>query len=284
MRSINSNLLADILNGTICTLITITLADGTKYYYTDHDQSITIGLATYDPAPGLQKIKYTATANAEVSNQEFGSAWVDAPEADLIAGRFDMAWIEVAWASWKNPSYGRFITFTGQLGEITWDEEGFRADIVSSLKNLAKSIGAQFTANCRHDLFSGPTQGLGEVGACGLTAASYKVSGTVDSVLTAKWKFNVSLPSGADGYFSNGTVTFTSGSNSGLSFVCKVHRLVTGQHSIELFLPTAFVVNAGDTFDIWAGCNKTAGQCKDKFNNIANFGGFPHIQQEVTIR
>lgn len=277
MRSVNSNLMQEIMKGKICNCMKITLQNGTVHGYTDHAANVTVDGVLYVPAPGLQKVKMTLTANAEVSNQEFGSAWVDAPEEDLRAGLFDSATMEVAWASWKHPEYGRLVVFTGQLGEITWSEEGFKADIVSFMKNLAKNVGNVFTANCRHTLFS--TEETGYVGACNLSAASYTYTGTVGTIVIPKWKFNIST-SQPDGYFSNGQIKFTSGLNNGLSTVIKSH--VGGV--IELFLPTAFVIAPGDTFEIYAGCDKTLATCKAKFNNVLNFGGFPHIQPDVNFR
>ena len=114
MRNIPTNLYADIQNGTICSVVKITLQDGTIYGYTDFDSNISHGGVTYVPAPGLQKVRMTLTPNSEVSNQELASAWVDAPEEDLLGGKFDSASIEVAWISWKNPSYGLFKVFSGK--------------------------------------------------------------------------------------------------------------------------------------------------------------------------
>ena len=36
-------------------------------------------------------------------------------------------------------------------------------------------------------------------------------------------------------------------------------------------------VVAGDTFDIFAGCDKQFATCKSKYSNHLNFRGFPHI-------
>lgn len=277
MRTIASNLMGEIMNGTIANIMKITLQNGTVFGYTDYVSNLVVDGVTYVPAPGLQKVKMTLAANAEVSNQEFGSAWVDAPEEDLQAGLFDSATMEVAWASWVHPEYGKVVVFTGQLGEISWSEDGFKADIVSFMKNLAKNIGNVYTANCRHTLFD--QTGVGKVGACGLADTSFKFTGSISSVTTQKWKFAISV-SKDDGYFDNGHIKFTSGYNSGLSCVIKTYA----SNVITLMLPSAFIVNSGDTFEIFAGCDKTLETCKSKFNNVVNFGGFPHIQPDVSFK
>ena len=277
MRTVSTNLKNEIMNGTISNLIRIELKDGTEYGYTDFDTALTVDGVTYVVAPGLQKVNMTLTANAEVSNQELSSAWVDAPEADLKGGLFDSATIEVAWCSWKHPEFGRLVVFTGQLGEITWTEEGFSADIVSYMKNLELNVGNTFTANCRHSLFSTPEVGL--VGACGINKAAYTFNGTVSAVGTPKWTFNSTLIQ-ADGYFTNGSIKFTSGNNAGLSAMIKTHSAGL----LTLALPTAFTFAVGDTFEIVGGCDKTLETCKNKFNNVLNFGGFPHITPDSQVQ
>ena len=36
-------------------------------------------------------------------------------------------------------------------------------------------------------------------------------------------------------------------------------------------------VAAGDSFTVTAGCDKQFQTCHDRFNNVVNFRGFPHI-------
>ena len=277
MRTIPTDLYNEIQEGNICNVMKITLQDGTVYGYTDHDEIVTVDGVDYNPAPGLQKVKMTMTSTSEVSNQELASAWVDAPEEDLKAGAFDSAEIVVGWASWVNPQFGSFIVFSGKLGEISWTDAGFKADIFSAMKALEQNIGEVFTANCRHVLFS--VDGPSTIGACRVDPTGFVTTGTITSVITNRWKFGTSVTDTTSKY-ANGKLTFTSGNNSGTSYVVKVQN--TGE--IELFLPTSFITQVGDAFTLTAGCDKTLATCKAKFNNVVNFGGFPHIQPDVSFR
>lgn len=277
MRNIPTNLYNEIQEGNICNILKITLQSGAVHAYTDFDQNITVGGVTYIPAPGLQKVKMTLTNTSEVSNQELASAWVDAPEADMLGGKFDLADVKIGWASWKHPEYGSFDVFTGKLGELSWTDAGFKADIFSNMKDLEKTIGEVFTANCRHQLFSQTS--ANKIGSCKVNPSSFTTTGSVSSIIKNRWKFATNV-SAADNFYASGKITFTSGNNNGLSFVVK--NQIGG--TIELFLPTSFIIQAGDTFSIQAGCDKTLATCKAKFNNVANFGGFPHIQPDVSFR
>lgn len=278
MRSINPDLYDDIQSGSICRLIKLTTKTGAVYAWCDSDMPVTIDGVTYKPAPGLQTLNYVATADTEVSAQQIGSGWVDVPEEDIKAGFLDNAEIEGAWASYEHPENGRLVVFVGKVNDITYHESGFKAEIMSFMKQLERNIGHTYTATCRHKLFSSPGPGL--AGACGLSSSSYTFSGSVATIVKNRWKFTTSGLTNPDGYFSSGTLTFTSGNNSGLSFQVKSHSSA----GFELFLPTGYLIEVGDTFTVKAGCDKTFETCKSKFDNAVNFGGFPHINPNVNYR
>lgn len=77
----------------------------------------------------------------------------------------------------------------------------------------------------------------------------------------------------AEGYFTYGTVKWTGGQNAGYSSY--VRDFVPG--AVTIALPTYYPIAAGDTYSIVAGCDKQCGTCASRWNNIANFRGFPYI-------
>lgn len=284
MRTISTALQAELVSGTprIARLLKITLVNGTIHAFTDSDVGFTVDGQFYESAPGLTSIKYTSTADTQVSSQTVGAGWtVDAPQSDLAAGVFDNAQIEASWACWAIPSAGRLVTFQGQLGELTYDESGFSADVVSFMKQLERNIGWTYTSSCRHELYSQP--GAGKIGACMVDPAPFTFTGTVAAITTNKWVFTVTgtLTGKGAGYFSGATITFNSGLNTGLTYKVKTHSVDVGGETFALFLPTAFVIPTGTTFTVRAGCDKTLATCTAKFANTLNFGGFPHIQSNV---
>ena len=281
MRTLSSLLKQEFVDGYRSTLIKIITKDGTIYGYTDLDSPITVDSVLYTPAPGLSRTNLTATSNDTVSNQEIGSGWVDAPESELISGKFDNAVVEVAFCSWRNPSYGKLVIQRGNIGVIQWTADGFRADIRSHMRQLQRNMNFSTTGNCRHQLFS--QFATGTIGACTLNKASYTYSGTVAAVSVAKLKFSVTGLSQPAQYLQNGILTWTTGPNAGLKYEVKSHTVGTSTE-IELFLPTFVAVGTGNQFTVTAGCDKLFATCKAKFSNAINFGGFPHIQTEVQYR
>ena len=281
MKTISAPLKQAFVDGYRSTIVLITLKSGVTYGYTDHDLPLTVASKTYTPAPGLKRSNLTATVDDQVSNQEFASAWVDAPETDLLAGKFDNAEIEIAFCAWNNTALGKFVIDRGRLGVIQWTGDGFRCDVQSHMRQLTRNINFLFTASCRHQLFS--ALDTTHIGACGLSMPSYMYSSTVSIVIYVgleKLKFNYTGSVGTVGYCTGGVLTWTSGPNSGLSFPVKEHAA----SYIELYIPTPFTIASTHTFNITAGCDKSFATCKAKFSNQINFGGFPHIQTEVTTR
>lgn len=279
MRQIDAELYQDIQDGNICRLIKLTTKTGEVYGWCDSDMPLIVEGVTYNPAPALRSLDYVSTADTEVSAQQISAGWVDVPEQDIASGILDGAEVEASWASHENPQNGRLVVFLGKIDNITYTENGFKAEIMSFMKQLERNIGQVYSASCRHKLFS--TQKPGHSGACLLSETSYTFNATVSAVVKNRWKFEASGLTQTEGYFSNGKLTFTSGNNKGLHFQVKTH---SAGGTLELFLPTGKYINVGDNFTIQAGCDKTFETCKSKFNNVVNFGGFPHINPNVNYR
>lgn len=278
MRTISTPLKNAFKAGNRATIIKIVTKGAVTYGYTDYDRDLVVSGTTYKCAPGLSRPTMTATSDGQVSNQEFTSSWIDAPETDLLAGKFDNASVEIAFCDPTDVSQGKYIFDKGVLGVIQWTADGFRADMQSHMRELTRNVNFVYTGGCRHQLFS--AFDATHIGACTLTKASYTYSGTVSTIGTQKLVFNYSGIGQAAQWCTGGILTWTTGNNAGLSIEVKDHSATT----ITVFLPTAANIQTGDTFTITAGCDKTATTCRTKFNNLVNFGGFPHIQSEVQYR
>ena len=47
--------------------------------------------------------------------------------------------------------------------------------------------------------------------------------------------------------------------------------------TITLFEPAYYTPVVGNTFTMVPGCRKRLEDCRDKWNNVVNFGGFPYV-------
>ncbi len=55
-----------------------------------------------------------------------------------------------------------------------------------------------------------------------------------------------------------------------------VNSVVAGS-ALVLGYPLQSPPAPGDTFTVYQGCDHTPGACAGKFNNLANFRGFPYV-------
>jgi uncharacterized phage protein (TIGR02218 family) len=173
--------------------------------------------------------------------------------------------------TYGNTSAGTVIMFVGRVAEIDASRSLATFTINSHLELLNQPMPRNlYQSGCVNTLFDP---------ACTLNMASFEVSGTVAGGSTAS-SLNATL-SQASGYFSLGQVTFTSGTNDGFSRTVQTH--VHGSPStVSLISPFPSVPAPGDTFTIYAGCDKTQATCANKFSNLVNFRGFPFVPQPAT--
>jgi hypothetical protein len=98
-------------------------------------------------------------------------------------------------------------------------------------------------------------------------------TGTVTTV-TNNSEFAASSIDFALNYATAGYVEWLTGNNVGVKTDIFEDD---GAGNIELFMPMFKNIQVGDTFIIFAGCDKLASTCFNKFWNIFNHGGFPDV-------
>jgi uncharacterized phage protein (TIGR02218 family) len=272
MRTILSALQAKLDSGvtTLCRCWLITRKDDVRQGFTDHDEDIVFGDVTCRAGTGLSGSEATQKFGLAVDSSELSGALADDSlnEADLAAGRYDAAAVELWLVDWSEPDLAVLLA-KGTLGEVRREGTAFTAEVRGLTDRLAQDSGRLYTATCAADLGDSRC-------TVDLTSATYCGSGTVVA-LTAASTFTASgLDAYDDGWFTAGKLTFSSGANAGISVEVKSHRNV-GTVSLDLWQAMAEAIAPDDEFTVTAGCDKRFATCHDRFNNVVNFRGFPHI-------
>ena len=91
------------------------------------------------------------------------------------------------------------------------------------------------------------------------------------------------IASFAPGWFRFGTLVWTTGPNSGRRAEVLAHDRNDGIAVVTLLEAPIRTITSGDGFSIHAGCDKRIATCTQKFGNVVNFRGFPHIPGQDTI-
>jgi uncharacterized phage protein (TIGR02218 family) len=273
MKSLSPGLAAHFAGGvtTLCRCWRVERKDDVVMGFTDHDRDLAFDSLTYRAATGFAATAIEDQLGLAVSNLDVEGALSSAAitEADLHAGRYDDAAVTTFLVNWAEASE-RVILRSGFLGQVSRGTLAFTAELRGLAAKLDQAAGRIFQRSCAWELGDARC-------TIDLTAAGRHGSGAVVTVLGA-FDFAASgLGSLATGVLTRGKLTWTSGANAGLAVEVKAHTQGTGSSRLSLFLPTPEPIAIGDTFTVTAGCDKTLATCRDRFANVVNFGGFPHM-------
>ncbi len=256
---------------TLCWCWRLTRTDGTKLGFTDHDNDLSFDSTTFEADTGFSASEVEDQLGLAVSNLDVQGALNSSKlnEDDLAAGYFDNATVELWRVNW-NDTTQRILMRKGALGEVRRGETMFSAEVRGLAHELQQNKGRSFQFQC--DAAVGDSR-------CGinLELSTYKGTGTVASLSGTHIFTATGLGAYDDDWFTRGHVTWTSGSNNGLSMEVKLHTNDGSTVTVELWQPMSEAIAVSDTFEIRAGCNKASETCNDKFSNIVNFRGFPHM-------
>lgn len=272
MSGFDEDFLAHLAGGmtTVCHCWRVTRRDGVVLGFTDHDRAIGIGAVQFEPQTG-----FTASEARDAIGLAPDAADVEGAlssdrisEADIVAGRYDGAKVETLLVNWRAPAQHAVLR-TATVGTIVREDGRFRVELESLSAALDRPGGRTYRRACDAELGDGRCR-------FALATAGFQGNGTV-AALSGKVAF-VATGLGAfeDGWFDHGLVSWMSGLAAGVSQRISTHRRVGT--SVVLTLRDGEVAGAADeAFTATAGCDKRFSTCRDKFDNVLNFQGFPHM-------
>jgi uncharacterized phage protein (TIGR02218 family) len=250
---------------TIAILWKITRADGVILTFTDASSDIVFEGRTYQARTGYTASAIASRSDFSVDNLDVAGLLDSAAitEADILAGAYDDAEVEISRVNYADLTQGRDILRVGNIGQITSDGSIFNAEIRGIAQKLQNSFTRIVTNACNAT--------FGDA-RCTLDLSSLTFSVSVTSVTESNRIFTSSSLLQAEHFFRSGIANFTSGANAG--FKREVSAFKLGQITVAEPFPHAILT--GDNFTVVAGCNKKKETCKS-FNNIKNFRGFPDV-------
>lgn len=256
---------------TLCHCWRVLRRDGVVSGFTDHDRTLTIAGTLCQPQTGMVASEARKSLGMAVDTLDvegaFSSDAIDA--ADVAAGRFDGATVEVWLVNWREPQDAALLRVYA-IAKITSADGRFIAELQSRMAALDRPNGRHIGRACDAE-FGDARCGMAldnpAFGANGVVAAQLPDGGVEAAGLGAY----------APGWFAEGRLDWTSGVNAGLSDVVADDRIIDGARRLTLRGDAGGRAASGDAFRIAAGCDKAFATCKAKFANALNFRGFPHL-------
>lgn len=283
MKTANAGLISLLNSGqfVMADLLTLTTVGGTVYRYTSADKNIPYDGNTFSAngvrfkrgrtrlVVGVEVDELDLTFYAKSDDLLDGVPFLHAVHNRALDGAEVL--LERGFApTWNDPVTGTLIMFGGRCGPFELGRAGgARVKVKSDLTLLNIKIPRNmYQPSCLHTLYDT---------GCGLTKASFAAATTAASGST-KQTLNCGLAQAA-GWFDQGTITFTSGANSGVSRNVKSYT----PGVVTLSYPLPSLPSIGDGFTAYPGCDKKQATCSSKFSNLTNFRGFPYVPVPETV-
>jgi uncharacterized phage protein (TIGR02218 family) len=243
---------------------------GDAVYLTDHPRDVVIGANTYRTDSGYQFSGYASESSMSpgVMDLDGISGIAGIARAEIVSGVFDGARVYAFATTWTAPVVDEEPLGVAIMGKATMRDDRYTAELMMLIDALNQSAGETYTASCQK-IFGGQ-----DFAGCKKDLVPLTVTGTLTAV-TSNAIFRDSARTEAADYFGAGTIAFTSGANAGL----KPQKIKThaADGTITLHEPFHYPVVIGDAYTLIPGCRKRQADCRDKWNNIVNFGGFSYV-------
>jgi uncharacterized phage protein (TIGR02218 family) len=256
-------------------LLRLQRRDGVVVALTSHDTDTEIAGLVYKSMGGLDVSATVMRSGLAVDNLEMttlnnGAIFV---EGDIDAGRWETAQWLLSKYNFAAPSDGIEPFMGGTIGNAVIQRDKVSVDMRCMQQYLQQpTVSVVTSKTCRYR--------LGDE-KCTVDLGPFTFAATVTTA--GQQVFSASALVQAADYFGNGELLWLTGDNAGIR--CQVKEFASAQ--VTLLFPLFFPVENGDTFDIIAGCRKRhdrttanpggVSDCRDKFDNVVNFGGEPHL-------
>lgn len=240
----------------------IVRTDGVALGLTTHDAPITVGGMAYRAAPGLQPSAIALGMGQSAQAMEILGALTDdsVREDDLRTGRYDGARVTSFLVDWEQPGGGLLTLVTGTIGAVGATDGAFTAEMRTAAADLEAAPLERYSPTCRAR--------FGDA-RCRVDLARHTIVASVSAVAGRLVSVGTALTPGAYQY---GRARVLTGASAGLEA-----RIDTSD-AATVTLGTALVgLTPGALIKLREGCDKRFATCRDRFANVPNFRGEPHI-------
>ena len=279
MRDIPTGLAGHLREGatTLCRCWTLRRRDGRVLGFTDHDRDLVLDGVVHLAGTGLSAAEATAELGFAVGGGDVSGALAadGISEADILAGLYDDAEVETWLVNWAAPDT-RLRLDLASIGEIRRQDGAFAAELRGPLHRYDEEQGRLYRAGCAAELGDGRCR-------VDLAGVAFTGEGSVTATDGAARLSASGLAGFPSGWFSGGRLLWLGGADAGASVEVASHVRDGGEAVLELWRPAGRTIAPGDAFRVSAGCDKRLSTCRDRFGNVGNFRGFPHMPGNAFI-
>jgi uncharacterized phage protein (TIGR02218 family) len=126
-------------------------SDGLTIAFTSHDRDIVHEGLLLRASPGMKPTTIVSSLGLENDGLDVrGAVTSDAIRGeDLVAGRWDAAYLEIFLFDWAEPLAGRRLLAIGELGTVSFSGDAFQAEFLGLKRVLDRAVVPQTSPSCR---------------------------------------------------------------------------------------------------------------------------------------
>lgn len=236
-------------------------SDGVGLATTSNDRPSTVDGLTFDPAPDFAPTKLVLSDRLFGSELQFSGPLVNRGlrREDVLAGRWSGATFELATGDWSEGT-PLSVLCRGQLGLLRVKGANFSATLNLVPGRLREQACPQTSPECRARL--GDRQ-------CRIDLRERRRRLRVLAIEGAELRVDVAEPE----RFRFGRLRWLTGKNAGL----EQDIVDAGQGWLRLREEPSAAAEPLDSVLITEGCDGRLQTCSERFDNVANFRGEPHL-------
>ena len=170
---------------------------------------LTFAGTDFEPESGFSASEVRSGSDLSVDAQDAAGVLTSnrITETDIVDGRWDAAEVELWRVNWADTSQ-RILLRRGPVGQIRRGRMAFVAEVRSLAHVLGQTVGRTFQASCDAALGDGRCR-------IDLENAAFKGIGVVTDLLRDRAFMATGLSAFTAGWFTSGTITWSSGANIG---------------------------------------------------------------------
>lgn len=245
---------------TLAILWRVERADGVALGFTSHDRDLVRGGFVYRAAPGMVPSAIRLTDGFDADDIELDGALASGAftESDLRAGRWDGARLTVSAVDWQDETAEGIVLICGHFGSVAIKDGAFSVALRGIASAFDVPVNEETSPSCRATLGDRRCR-------VDLRGRVHRTSASVTDATVALGR------SFADGLFAFGSVKWIDGPRAGIidRVLASAGASATLAEPVAAFGPVAV--------ELREGCDRQLATCRDRFANVANFRGEPHL-------
>ena len=236
-------------------------SDSVALGFTSHDNDLTRDGFVYRAAPGMVPSAIRLSDGFEADDVDLDGTLTSGAftDDDLRAGRWDGARLVLSAVDWADPQAKPVVLVRGTFGSVALRDGAFSVGL--------RGVAGAFDAPVAEDTSSSCRATLGDR-RCRVDLAGRRHVARATVVAGSVVTLDTSFP---DGIFAGGSLRWTDGPRAGIAeqVLASAGTGVTLAEPVTLAVPIAV--------KLLEGCDRQLATCRDRFVNVVNFQGEPHL-------